>query len=343
MVDTTMLAGAQSNFVAQDDYPLMQAPPGCPYRTETFNLWLYDAAQKIGLNAHLVSSGGDFSRFDGSVTLFDGPNILANTLRGDGVRPDGPGAGNLFGTILEPLKSWRYDYLGILRQTTSVASAGGATLAELPPVLVGFELMVEMATPPIEQGSQGDRGVKPSSGTIARDARRYEQLCRVRGPLRIGSRTIMLDALGMRVHRRNSKSIYASGAVGHTWACRLFPSGRGFHLLAHRAGPEAVVNFCYGHYFDGERYHQAEVLKFPHFSGVVGDESYELVLRTDERTIVIQGHGIAPYLSVIPDALLSRSPGHFTMDGEVGGGIFERSLGPAFRAGGYFTLAGPVQ
>src|SRR5262249_41738462 len=79
--------------------------------------------------------------------------------------------------------------------------------------------------------------------------------------------------------RRKPASIYASGAVGHTWASGLFPSGRGFHLLAYRQVPKGEAGWRYADYFDGQRYHEAEVLEFPHYSGVAGLDAYELALR----------------------------------------------------------------
>jgi hypothetical protein len=325
-----------------DDYPLMRAGPDNPYRAETFNLWTYDPAQRIGLNAWFGASGGDFSTFEASVVVFEGADILAGRFTGEGLRPDGPGAGNAFATILEPFKRWRYDFLGLLHQTSSADTALGEPPAEAPALLAGFGLTAEIVTPPAEMGSQGDRGRAASSGTIPRTALRYEQLCHLRGALRLGPREIDLDALGVRSHRRNSASIYASGAVGHTWATGLFPSGRGFHLLARRREPSGEVGFCYGNYFDGERYHEAEVLKFPYYSGVAGPEDYELVLRVGANAIRIRGEGIPPYLSGIakdPAAQtvrLSRAPGRFLLEGEVGGGILERSLRSDFPTDGYF-------
>src|SRR5262245_13202645 len=89
-----------------DDYPLMRAAPDSPYRAETYNMWVYDPAQRIGLNAWFGASGGDFSAFVGNVLVFDGADILAGRFRGEGLRPEGPGAGNLFATILEPFRRW---------------------------------------------------------------------------------------------------------------------------------------------------------------------------------------------------------------------------------------------
>jgi hypothetical protein len=335
----------------KDDYPLLRAGPDCPYRTETFNLWAYDPAAGIGLGTQFVATGGDFSSFVANLLVFEGGDILVDQVRGGGLRPEGPGAGNAFATNLEPFKRWRYEFLGMLPRTSSRqsarAQAGLAPEDSAPPaVLVSYNLSVDILTPPVEQGSQGDRGRTASSGTIPRTALRYEQLCRVRGALRLGKREIELDARGMRSHRRNSAGIYESGAVGHTWAAGLFPSGRGFHLLSYRHEPDSAARFRYGYWFDGERYHDAEVVKFPHYSGATEAERYELELRVGKRSIRIQGEGIAPMLSNLPqgpgkkDVRLGRSPGRFVMEGEIGGGIFERSLRSDLPAGGEFVALG---
>src|SRR5262249_2077524 len=148
----------------------------------------------------------------------------------------------------------------------------------------------------VETGSRGDRGQTASSGTIPRTALRYEQLCRLRGALRLGTRQVDLDALGMRAHRRNSASIYASGGGGHSSAPPPSPRRRGWHPLAYLRGPKGELGSCHAEYFDGERYHAAEVRKFPYYSGVAGPEAYELELSARGETIRIRGEGISPYL-----------------------------------------------
>jgi len=100
-----------------DDYPLLRAAPDSPYQAETFNLWVYDPAQRVGLNTQFAAKEGDLSTFSATVLIFDGADILTGQFRGEGLRPEGPGAANAFATILEPFKRWRYDFLGMLRRT----------------------------------------------------------------------------------------------------------------------------------------------------------------------------------------------------------------------------------
>ena len=142
----------------------------------------------------------------------------------------------------------------------------------------------------------------------------------------------------MRSHRRNSTSIYASGAVGHTWATALFPSGRGFHLLSYQLQPKGEVGSLHGHWFDGSRYHDAEVLRFPYFSGGAEPETYELQMRVGGATISVGCTSVAGVPGSIPqtDVALTRSPARFTFDGEVGGGVLERSLSRALPVGGEY-------
>lgn len=335
------MTSASARFAVDpnDDYPLLTLPGESQFKQETFNLWVYDSKLEMGLTSQFAATD-DLSQFRCDVVLFTKNGTYRRLSRGDGARRDGPGAGNVFATNLAPLKHWRYELLGMLdRQGESAAGMPASALA-------AYQLDVVTISPPVEVGSQGDRGMTPSSGTMPRVALRYEQLCRARGPLRIEGETFAFDALGVRSHRRNSASIYASGAVGHTWISCLFPSGRGFHLLARRREPDGEVGFCYANYFDGLAYHEAEVVACPHFSGTETDEPFEAVIEVAGARISIAGESSAPQMSMVSNETIfsdrkieiraSRAAGRFLLEGENGGGVIERSLRADKTPGGYY-------
>lgn len=315
-------------FKVEDEYPL-QAEAAGAYRTETFNQWAYDPVQNIGLNIWFASGqhggGQPFPNFMSTVIIYLGETRFTMRGAGSGNHDGGIAAGNSFLTMIEPFKRWKIDSLGLLD-----SGEGGA------PLLGRLDLVVDIVTPPIEQGSQGDRGEVASSGTAPRTAIRYEQLCHITGLVRLGDRAIEIDALGVRSHRRNSASIYDSGAVGHSWATGLFPSGRGFHLLSRRTEPNAEVGSLYGHYFDGQRYREAEVTRYPYYTGGRGAEQSLLEMRVAGKTLEIQVESYPPQMSEIPPQgiRLTRAPAKYVLDGEAGGGVLERSLAPRFEAGG---------
>jgi hypothetical protein len=330
-------ADAIRTFAEADEFPLRPDEAGA-YKTETYNQWVYDPVADVGLNIWLASSDNSFPNFMSTVIVYDRGRIWVGKGEGRGNPQGGVGGGAAYLSIREPYHRHEIDVLCLVSESDPVGFADPFSAQNGPAELCRMTLAVDIRTPPIEQGSQGDRGESPSSGTIPRTAIRYEQLCRITGPIRIGERTVQLDAYGMRSHRRNSASIYASGAVGHSWATALFPSGRGFHLLSYQVQPDAAVGFLYGHYFDGERYHDAEVTRFPFYSGVLGPEACELELKVEGRTHRFGLAAQKPLASAIPPqgVLLTRAPGRFTLDGEVGGGVLERSLMPQFPAGGEF-------
>jgi hypothetical protein len=330
---------SQSEFTTADEYPLQPEPAG-NYKTETYNQWVYDPAHRIGLNVWFASGqnggGKPFPEFMATVIVFvDGATYIGSS-EGHGNHPEGVAAGNAFLTITEPYKRLQIDYLGLLKRSAGIQK-GGSVDDALEPQLSTMNLAVEIVSPPIEQGSQGVRGEVASSGTLPRSALRYEQLCRITGTIRIGSRMLQLDALGMRSHRRNSASIYDSGAVGHTWATALFPSGCGFHLLSYQIEPKGAVGFLYGHYFDGEQYREAKVIRFPYFTGVCATEQSRLELLVDGRRIEIDVDSYAPLVNMpAKGPRVSRSAARFRMDGEIGGGLLERSLKPEYLSGGEY-------
>jgi hypothetical protein len=330
---------ALRDFAPTDEHPL-QADHAGDYRTETFNQWSYDPVHDIGLNVWLASGNGtgrSFPNFMSTVLVFADGRIWTGRSEGVGNHRHGIAGGDAYLTMVEPFRTWRIDHLGLLRPGDGVQHDEPPSPADAP-VLSRMRLGIDIATPPIEQGSQGDRGDAASSGTVPRTAIRYEQLCRITGTVQIGDRTIELDSYGMRSHRRNSDSIYDSGAVGHTWATALFPSGRGFHALIYRQGPSGDTGFVHGHYFDGDRYLDAEIMRLPHFSGAKAPENYDVVLAVDDLEIPVEVHTVPPLIGSIPPQgiALTRSPARFVMDGEVGGGVLERSLAPDFGNGGEY-------
>jgi hypothetical protein len=327
-------------FKVSDEYPLQQATAG-EYTSETYNHWVYDPAQGIGLNVWFASGqnggGKPFPEFMATVIVFVDGETYIGSSEGNGNHPHGVAAGNAFLTISEPFKQLEINYLGLLSRSTGVAASGAVGEGQKPQ-LSAMQLAVTIISPPIEQGSQGDRGAVASSGTVPRTALRYEQLCRISGPIRIGNRELQLDALGMRSHRCNSASIYDSGAVGHTWATALFPSGCGFHLLSYQIEPTADVGSLNGYYFDGNKYHEAKVLRFPFFTGEQGSEQCLLELLVDGKRLEIGVESDAPLVN-LPEKgpQLSRSAARFHMHGEVGGGLLERSLKTDFPPGGEYV------
>ena len=319
-----------TDFTIADEHPL-QAESAGDFKSETFNQWVYDPVANLGLNIWLASGengGMEFPNFMSTIIAFWGEDkYTAMRGVGSGNYANGIAAGNCFLTMIEPFRRWKIDYLGLLEKEGSGA-----------PELARMELMVDIVSPPIEQGSQGDRGEVASSGTRPRRAIRYEQLCRITGRVEIGTRRIDLAAYGVRSHRRNSASIYDSGAVGHSWATALFPSGQGFHLLAYQVEPKGEVGFLYGHYFDGERYHEAEVKRFPLYSGQDGIETSRLEMHVAGRVLDVAVESYPPLAGTSPSGIrLTRAAARFTLDGEVGGGVLERSLVTAFPAGGTYA------
>jgi hypothetical protein len=328
---------AITDFSVEDEHPLTSENAG-DYTMETYNQWVYDPKQDIGLNLWVATSNRSFPKFMSHVLVFDRGDVWVGRFDGNGNPPGGVSGGNVFITLVEPFRRLDIQVLGLLRKT----GGGKQELLEESNQgthLCRMDLTVDIRTPPVEQGSQGDRGGEASYGSTPRKAVRYEQLCCITGPVRIGDREVQVEAYGMRSHRRNSSSIYANGAVGHTWATALFPSGRGFHLLSYQVAPDARVDFLYGHYFDGERYHDAEVTRFPFFSGENKPESYQLEMKVGGQTIAATCDSIPAVPGLIPstDVQLTRSPARFTLDGEIGGGVLERSLSVKFPFGGLYA------
>ena len=335
---------SRQSFSPADEQPLEPGKEG-EYGSETYNLWVHDPTLDIGLNIWFASNDKSFPRWVCHAILFEQGGILFSETHGEVHAPNIINGGNGFLTLIEPFKRLRVDFIGMMAENSRRPHEEG--IAAAPGRVGRMELAVDIGSPPIEQGSQGDAAGDgdgsdtPAYGHTARTAIRYEQLCRVTGPIRIGDRTIELDAYGVRSHRRNSTSIYANGAIGHSWIAAFFPDGRGVQLLSYQMVPDAAVGFLYCHYFDGERYREAEVERYPFFSGKLESEAFDFRIRVDGKVIEVMARTSLSLAGEIPcpamKVPLTRSSARYMMDGMAGGGVLERSLGVDYQPGRYFA------
>ena len=330
---------SRQDFSPEDEQPIQPGQEG-KYGSETYNLWVHDPTLDIGLNVWFASNDKSFPRWVCHAILFEKGGVLFSETHGEAHAPNVVNGGNGFLTLAEPFRRLKVDFLGMMAEKSRVPAT---EVTEPGPSQLGqMVLSVSIGSPPIEQGSQGDgdEAAAPAYGHTARTAIRYEQLCRVTGPIHIGDREIRFDAYGVRSHRRNSTSIYANGAIGHSWIAAFFPSGKGVQLLSYQMVPDAAVGFLYCHYFDGERYREAEVVRYPFFSGNLESEAFDFEIRVDGKPIRVTAQTSLSLAGEIPcpamKVPLTRSSARYVMDGEAGGGVLERSLGVDFKPGGYY-------
>jgi hypothetical protein len=172
----------------------------------------------------------------------------------------------------------------------------------------------------------------------------YEQICGVHGTLRWGQETLEFDGHGVRDHTRGPRDYRTINK--HCWLSGYFPSGRGFMVVdidvqghhmrrAVLTTPHAVE--------------EAEVLDTPFLTDhTQHSQPYQLTLRDGQReqvTITAEQLHVMPFgfigeselvLGYAPDKMshqVYEGMTRFTLDGEVGYGLTERSAPTAHHSG----------
>lgn len=330
------------------DLALVEAHPD-PQTFETFNVWLTDGEQEIGLNLHLFYVRGGIARERATLFLPD-KRTLSILSEGDYDRGDAPGGSSIFYHCAEPFHQWNYRWVAPSFVTSEQDEAAGCVQDEdLPTLSVSAAIEAETVTEPwIIPLSTG-----PSS--LAGPARlekgimlgKYEQLLRGTGEIVVGRERWAFDGVGLRGHVRGPRD--TTGMGSHAWVCGYFPSGRGFciKILFNEAGK---AYFSEAYVSQGSRITRADILEAPAFERDPKVRDFSVRLRADGEDMLIRGtkfhttwiplggwengaaraggggafasgHGLAEHARKI----MSQSCARFDWDGETGSGMCELS------------------
>lgn len=313
--------------------------PGNPQMRDSSTLWIMDAAG--GLAFPRVT-------FDAIGETWDTPWVQLNfvdrtgrTLRLWSQEPGHQardaqgrsairGAGPLRFQCVEPFRRWTMEFDGrALQSTTALQMAGEADGA---PVDLKFRFEAEMAAPPWLMGgmtAEAARSMKAGDASALMGGIRYEQLCRIKGTVRIDGADHAIEGTGMRVRRQGVRNMGA--ALGHCQHSALFPSGRAFGAIVMAPGPEGPEAFNEAFLIgaDGRRI-AARIAKAPWMTRLVekGDDA-SLVLDSAEGTVRIEGEVLASlfdhHLFEMADtSVLHQGTARYTWDGEETIGLIER-------------------
>jgi hypothetical protein len=345
-----------AGYDPQRDYPLPARPEMAEMR-ESVSMWFYDDRGRFGFPRFCIealASQWDDRGVQANIAFADGGvlrcagGFAAGAPKRVAGRIVSLDAGPLRFELVEPLRRWRLAFDGEAGESSALAQYGGA-----PPGAsrrVRLELDAVMAAPPWSAGEQAaqaaDRATSLTIGAVS--GHRHEQLFRCRGWVRLDEApAIEFTGTGLRVRRYGLRD---NGVFpGHCWQSALFPSGRGFGLIAlpARAGQAAGFSECY--VFDGRRKHAGKVIAAPwmtEFKPAGG--TVDVVIETGEGREVITGTScfstaFAPNASLFGDWTedgaprrlgplpLQQSGARYRWRGEEAYGMVERSYPSASR------------
>lgn len=311
--------------------------PDDPGVRDSATLWIMDQGGLIALPRVTLDAIG---------SAWHRPNLQLNLILADGrsanlwtsaagiVRPDLQGratvrtAGPLRFQCHEPFRHWSLHFDGNI----TLSGPGRSPAGTSKPEPLSFHLDAYMCAPPwLMGGLSGEAAAAMHSGGAAMlmGGVRYEQLCRVRGWLRLDHRDYPIDGTGMRVRRRGVRQM--SPALGHCQLSALFPSGKAFGAIVMAQGPAEPPVFSEAFlYTPHEGRTPARIVASPWMTELPSrDEDATLVLDTPHGTVTIEGRTLLTILDgehfeMAATAVLQQGTARYRWGGEETIGLIER-------------------
>lgn len=315
------------------------ARPADPRMRDSSTLWIMDAAGAIAFPRVTFDAIGEdwdtpwvqlnfVDRAGRTLRLWSQePGHQARDAQG---RPAIRGAGPLRFQCVDPFRRWTMEFDGRAFASTTARQIAGEPHGD--PVDLSFRFEAAMAAPPWLMGgmtAEAARSMKAGDAGVLMGGVRYEQLCRIKGTVRIDGESHAIDGTGMRVRRQGVRNM--GGALGHCQHSALFPSGRAFGAIVMAPGPEGPEAFNEAFLIgaDGHRV-AARVTKAPWMTRLDenGDDA-SLVLNSAEGTVRIRGEVLTSLFDhhlfeMAETSVLHQGTARYTWDGEEAIGLIER-------------------
>lgn len=323
--------------------------PDKPEIRDAINVWIEEEAGRFGMRIGYEANSTDWDTpeiyldiafADGRVISRRSRDRMTDTLDDNG-KPSVRGAGPLRFRCVEPFRLWAVDFKG------EAAVIRAEDLVETPypqeneACDVEFSLELIMAVPPWIMGTLvGDAGeALENSDQGDYMSPRYEQLCRVKGDVRIDGEKFSFKGQGLRIKRQGFRKF--EGFWGHCWQSALFPSGKAFGFNVFPPRDDGQPSYSEGYVFDGEgELRSALPTEIPWLQElVVRGETADCQLDTGDGKIDIDGtvfiNTRARYSTQLPPdfpadfPVIQQSHVTYTWGDEVATGMMERSTPPS--------------
>jgi hypothetical protein len=330
---------------AEREFVLVEVPEQDGTR-DACNVWIEEENGAFAMRIGVEAASPDWNKQSVWLDIaFPNGRLLSYRAEGDAVhdpiddkgRPAIRGAGPARFHCVEPFKLWNGTFMGQAPQITAQDLIDNKSPQErnFTPVECNLELI--MAVPPWVPGALLPEAAKALGGEQGdMMSPRFEQLCRVKGELRIGSDSRNFKGQGLRIRRTGYRQF--TGFWGHCWQSALFPSGKGFGFNIYPPRDDGEPSYAEGYIFEGDgKLIPARPVEVPWLRKLVtSGESVPFVLETvDGRRISIdgttfanirsRGHSVMP-----PDfPIVQQAHATYGWDGETATGMIERSSKPS--------------
>jgi hypothetical protein len=238
---------------------VMADRPERPEVRDAVNVWIEEENGRFGMRigVEMLSTSWDTPETYLDIAFPDGRVISrrardkAHSPRGADGRATIRGAGPLRFQCVEPFKRWTVSFKGPAPQITLMDLIKSPTPKDGPPKDVEFDITMDMAVPPWIPGSLIPEALQAMGGDQGDFiSPRYEQLCRVKGEMRVGDEEFSFKGQALRIRRQGYRKF--EGFWGHCWQSCLFPSGKAFGLNVFPQRPGHPPAYAEGYVFDGD-------------------------------------------------------------------------------------------
>lgn len=268
-----MTIDLQGDFDIAFEQPFTECPQ--PGMRDAINMWVSDDRGEVGLPRFAIEAAspgatGASENYSGNQLPWEMHDVQLNVAFPDGrvyrlrepgqkISPRDPsgrhsilGGGPLAFHCVEPFKRWDVAFRGQAIETTTSRLIGGNDQG--PRVDLEFEIQTTMATPPYIQGSLWSQDEQARKAFEIADnyigGKRFEQLFRAKGLVRVDGREYPFSGSGLRIRRKGIRHI--SGFWGHCWQSALFPSGKAFGCNVYPPRTDGVPSLNDGYLFRGD-------------------------------------------------------------------------------------------
>lgn len=309
---------------------------------ENFLVVTYDPALDIGLWLHLGTWPDDFGIYEDQV-LISLPGDSGQLWMCAYHRPaaaDRPAGANLRLRCIEPFKTWRLSFDGLVAHCSDEEMRQGRvrdTAREL--ARIDLELRMEAPVWDAQQSASSRFG----AGSMAEQvwaSSHYQQLYTARGTVRLRDKTYPFAGTGMRDHSRGRRGHGMEQWGGHVLATAWFPDRRRGFGLQRMWTPEGRITLDTAFVVEKGRLHHAGIVEAPKLEALRSrDEDLRVVLCSDLGEHVLDCRTLRTHFTT-PQQPLGLAfgadlggpygiyaPGHarWQWDGDIGYGLMERS------------------
>ena len=323
---------------AEADYCLLE-PEAVPLFSENFWFVGYDHDSTVGHFLHLGADPHDFSVWTEQLIISVGTeDFYFHRDRGGERSPNEVAGPRMLLHNIEPFRTWRLSYDGpAIRYSLDTLKAGPADIDAEPTDHIGLELDVQTVAPVFLAAAGGEHAT-PHEGQAF--STHYEQMYKISGTVTVTGQQHTIGGFGLRDHSRGPRDL--SGWGTHALIGGAFPSGRAFGLFT-VIGRDGTVRLDEGYVYDNGNYRRATSTEHTPLTDIDATPGEPVTVRLhleDGEAIEITGETVTAALLTFQGAadggpgidrtnpegtaLMEAFP-RWTWDGEVGGGILERT------------------